>query len=135
MAKWLVDRENPLTARVVANRFWENLFGVGLVLTSEEFGSQGERPSHPELLDWLAVEFMDRGWDVKKFLRLLVTSSAYRQKSHVSDEMAALDPDNRLVARGPRVRLSAEMIRDQGSCGFWIVEFENVWCSGSAAPT
>ncbi len=113
MAKWLVDRENPLTARVVANRFWENLFGVGLVLTSEEFGSQGERPSHPELLDWLAVEFMDRGWDVKKFLRLLVTSSAYRQKSHVSDEMAALDPDNRLVARGPRVRLSAEMIRDQ----------------------
>jgi len=113
MAKWLVDRENPLTARVVANRFWENLFGVGIVLTSEEFGSQGERPSHPELLDWLAVEFMDGGWDVKSFLRLLVTSSAYRQNSHVSDEMAALDPDNRLVARGPRVRLSAEMIRDQ----------------------
>ena len=113
MAKWLVDRENPLTARVVANRFWENLFGVGIVLTSEEFGSQGERPSHPELLDWLAVEFMGGGWDVKSFLRLLVTSSAYRQNSHVSDEMAALDPDNRLVARGPRVRLSAEMIRDQ----------------------
>lgn len=113
IAKWLVDRENPLTARVVANRFWENLFGVGIVLTSEEFGSQGERPSHPELLDWLAVEFMDGGWDVKNFLRLLVTSSAYRQNSHVSDEMAALDPDNRLVARGPRVRLSAEMIRDQ----------------------
>jgi len=113
MAKWLVDQENPLTARVVANRFWENLFGVGIVLTSEEFGSQGERPSHPELLDWLAVEFMGGGWDVKSFLRLLVTSSAYRQNSHVSDEMAALDPDNRLVARGPRVRLSAEMIRDQ----------------------
>ena len=113
MAKWLVDRENPLTARVVANRFWENLFGVGIVLTSEEFGSQGERPSHPELLDWLAVEFMDGGWDVKNFLRLLVTSSVYRQNSHVSDEMAVLDPDNRLVARGPRVRLSAEMIRDQ----------------------
>ena len=113
MARWLVDRENPLTARVVANRFWENLFGVGIVLTSEEFGSQGERPSHPELLDWLAVEFMDGGWDVKKFLRLLVTSSAYRQNSHVTDDMAARDPDNRLVARGPRVRLSAEMIRDQ----------------------
>ena len=113
MAKWLVDQENPLTARVVANRFWENLFGVGIVLTSEEFGSQGERPSHPELLDWLAVEFMGGGWDVKSFLRLLVTSSAYRQNSHVSDEMAALDHDNRLVARGPRVRLSAEMIRDQ----------------------
>lgn len=113
MARWLVDRNNPLTARVVANRFWENLFGVGIVLTSEEFGSQGERPSHPELLDWLALEFMDGGWDVKKFLRLLVTSSAYRQNSHVTDEMAARDPDNRLVARGPRVRLSAEMIRDQ----------------------
>ena len=113
MAKWLVNRENPLTARVVANRFWENLFGVGIVLTSEEFGSQGERPSHPELLDWLAVEFMDGEWDVKSFLRLLVTSSVYRQNSHVSDEMAARDPDNRLVARGPRVRLSAEMIRDQ----------------------
>ncbi|MDB4384291.1 DUF1553 domain-containing protein, partial [Akkermansiaceae bacterium] len=113
MARWLVDRENPLTARVVANRFWENLFGVGIVLTSEEFGSQGERPSHPELLDWLAVEFMDKGWDVKKFLRLLVSSSAYRQNSHVTDDMAARDPDNRLVARGPRVRLSAEMIRDQ----------------------
>lgn len=113
MAKWLVDRNNPLTARVVANRFWENFFGVGIVLTSEEFGSQGERPSHPELLDWLAVELMDGEWDVKKFLRLLVTSSVYRQKSHVSDEMAARDPDNRLVSRGPRVRLSAEMIRDQ----------------------
>jgi hypothetical protein len=113
MAKWLVHENNPLTARVVANRFWENLFGVGIVLTSEEFGSQGERPSHPELLDWLAIEFMKEGWDVKKFLKLLVTSSAYRQNSHVTDEMAARDPDNRLIARGPRVRLSAEMIRDQ----------------------
>lgn len=113
MAKWLVHENNPLTARVVANRFWENLFGVGIVLTSEEFGSQGERPSHPELLDWLAIEFVKEGWDVKKFLKLLVTSSAYRQNSHVTDEMAARDPDNRLIARGPRVRLSAEMIRDQ----------------------
>ena len=113
LAKWLVSRENPLTARVVANRFWENLFGVGLVLTSEEFGSQGERPSHPALLDWLAVEFMAQGWDMKKFLRLLVTSSVYRQHSHVSDELAERDPDNRLLARGPRVRLTAEMIRDQ----------------------
>ena len=113
MAKWLVHENNPLTARVVVNRFWENLFGVGIVLTSEEFGSQGERPSHPELLDWLALEFMKEGWDVKKLLKLLVTSSAYRQNSHVTDEMAARDPDNRLIARGPRVRLSAEMIRDQ----------------------
>lgn len=113
LAKWLVSRDNPLTARVVANRFWENLFGVGLVLTSEEFGSQGERPSHPALLDWVAVEFMEQGWDMKKFLRLLVTSSVYRQHSHVSDELAERDPDNRLLARGPRVRLTAEMIRDQ----------------------
>lgn len=113
MAKWLVNRDNPLTARVVANRFWENLFGVGIVLTSEEFGSQGERPSHPELLDWLAIEFMDGDWDMKKFLRLLVTSSAYRQNSHVTSILAQRDPDNRLVARGPRVRLTAEMIRDQ----------------------
>ena len=113
MAKWLVDQENPLTARVVANRFWESLFGAGIVLTSEEFGSQGERPFHPELLDWLALEFMEGEWDVKRFLKILVMSAAYQQSSHVSDEMAARDPDNRLVARGPRVRLTAEMIRDQ----------------------
>ncbi len=113
MAKWLVRKDNPLTARVVANRFWESLFGVGIVLTSEEFGSQGERPSHPELLDWLAIEFMEGEWDVKRFLKLVVMSSAYQQSSHVSDEMAARDPDNRLVARGPRIRLTAEMIRDQ----------------------
>jgi hypothetical protein len=113
LANWLISKDNPLTARVVANRFWENLFGVGIVLTSEEFGSQGERPSHPELLDWLAIEFMEQGWDMKMFLRLLVTSSVYRQNSHVTDELAAMDPDNRLLARGPRVRLTAEMIRDQ----------------------
>jgi hypothetical protein len=113
LANWLVSKDNPLTARVVANRFWENLFGVGIVLTSEEFGSQGERPSHPALLDWLAIEFMEQGWDMKKFLRLLVTSSVYRQNSHVPDALAARDPDNRLLARGPRVRLTAEMIRDQ----------------------
>ena len=113
MAKWLVRKDNPLTARVVANRFWESLFGVGIVLTSEEFGSQGERPSHQELLDWLAIEFMEGEWDVKRFLKILVMSSAYQQSSHVSNEMAARDPDNRLVARGPRIRLTAEMIRDQ----------------------
>jgi len=113
LARWLVREDNPLTGRVVANRFWENLFGAGIVLTSEEFGSQGERPSHPELLDWLAMEFMEGGWDVKRFLRLVVTSATYRQGSHVSDEMAAGDPANRLVSRGPRVRLTAEMVRDQ----------------------
>ena len=106
-------RKNPLTARVAANRFWEKIFGIGLVATSEEFGAQGELPSHPELLDWLATEFIRSGWDAKAFVRLLVTSEAYLQNSHVTDEMAARDPANRLLARGPRVRLTAEMIRDQ----------------------
>jgi len=113
LARWLVDEKNPLTSRVSVNRFWEKIFGVGLVATSEEFGAQGELPSHPELLDWLATEFIRTGWDVKAFLKLLVTSGTYLQNSHVTDEMAARDPANRLLARGPRVRLSAEMVRDQ----------------------
>ncbi|MCW5559357.1 MAG: DUF1553 domain-containing protein, partial [Verrucomicrobiae bacterium] len=113
LARWLVARDNPLTARVVANRLWESVFGTGLVRTSEEFGSQGEPPSHPELLDWLAVELMDHGWDMQHLLRLMVTSATYRQSSKVTPELVAKDPDNRLLARGPRFRLSAEMIRDQ----------------------
>ena len=113
LARWLVDTNNPLTARVVVNRLWESLFGTGLVRTSEEFGSQGEGPSHPELLDWLAVELMEHQWDVNHLLRLMVTSAAYRQSSRVTPELAVRDPDNRLLARGPRFRLSAEMIRDQ----------------------
>jgi len=113
LAKWLVDPRNPLTARVVANRFWERLFGIGIVSTSEEFGSQGELPSHPELLDWLACELVDRDWDLKAVIRLIVTSAAYRQTSRATSELVSRDPENRLVACGPRVRLSAEVIRDQ----------------------
>ena len=113
LAKWLTDEDNPLTARVMANRLWEMIFGIGIVPTSEEFGSQGELPTHPQLLDWLAVEFMESGWDMKAFLKLLVTSAAYRQDSRINGNSIETDPDNRLLARGPRFRLSAEMIRDQ----------------------
>jgi Protein of unknown function (DUF1553)/Protein of unknown function (DUF1549)/Planctomycete cytochrome C len=113
LARWLVSRENPLTARVTVNRYWEQLFGTGLVATAEEFGSQGELPSHPELLDWLAVEFIDSGWNMKQLLKTLVMSATYRQHAKVSLELAQRDPDNRLLARGPRFRLPAETIRDQ----------------------
>jgi len=113
LARWLVDRANPLTARVVVNRLWERIFGIGLVATSEEFGSQGEPPSHPELLDWLACELVDRGWDLRAIERLVVTSAAYRQTSKAPADLVARDPENRLVACGPRVRLPAEVIRDQ----------------------
>lgn len=113
LARWLVDKSNPLTARVVANRYWEILFGRGIVLTSEDFGSQGEPPTHPELLDWLAMEFMDSGWDTRALLRTMVTSAAYRQSSQIVGGAAKTDPDNRWLARGPRVRLSAETVRDQ----------------------
>lgn len=113
LAKWLVDKENPLTPRVIANRQWEEIFGIGIVETSEEFGSQGELPSHPDLLDWLAVELRENGWDLKALTRLLVSSAAYRQSSKLSPEQAEADPFNRLLARGPRFRISAEMVRDQ----------------------
>ncbi len=113
LAKWLVDEENPLTARVIANRYWEQIFGIGIVRTSEDFGSQGDRPSHPNLLDWLATELVASGWDLKHLLKTLVTSSTYRQSSRVSEAGQELDPDNRLLWRGPRFRMSAEMIRDQ----------------------
>ncbi len=113
LARWLVATNNPLTARVMMNRFWEQYFGKGIVETVEEFGKQGEPPSHPELLDWLATEFMRVGWDMKAMHKLIVTSAAYRQSSRVTPELLARDPFNRLFARGPRVRLEAELIRDQ----------------------
>ncbi len=124
MAKWLVSRDNPLTARVAVNRLWESLFGTGIVRSSEEFGSQGDLPFHPELLDWLAAELMDSGWDIKHLLKLMVTSEAYQQSSSfvvrpsgrsdgLKPELQTDDPDNRLLARGPRFRPTGELLRDQ----------------------
>ncbi len=113
LAHWLVDEKNPLTPRVIANRYWESIFGIGIVRTSEEFGSQGELPSHPELLDWLATELVRTKWDLKNFVKLLVTSATYKQSSKVVAGAMERDPQNRLLARGPRFRLSAEMVRDQ----------------------
>jgi hypothetical protein len=113
LARWLVDPANPLTARVAVNRVWQMFFGTGLVKTAEDFGVQGEAPSHPELLDWLATEFVRTGWDVKALHRLIVTSATYRQSSRLTPRLRERDPDNRLLARGPRHRLPAFVLRDQ----------------------
>jgi len=112
LARWLVAPENPLLARVTVNRFWQELFGTGLVKTTEDFGIMGETPANPELLDWLAVEFRESGWDVKHLFRLMVTSKAYRQDARATPETLEKDPANRLLSRGPRFRMDGEMVRD-----------------------
>ena len=113
LSRWLVDPSNPLMARVTMNRFWQMYFGTGIVKTAEDFGSQGEPPSHPELLDWLATEFVRTGWDVRALQKIIVMSATYRQSSRLTPELLARDPDNRLLARGPSMRLSADIVRDQ----------------------
>ncbi|MES2593843.1 MAG: PSD1 and planctomycete cytochrome C domain-containing protein [Verrucomicrobiota bacterium] len=139
LADWLLSPEHPLTARVQVNRFWQQFFGTGLVKTSNDFGSQGEPPTHPELLDWLAVTFRESGWDMKSFVKMLVTSHAYRQSSQFVASSSQLDPENRLLARGPRFRLDAEVVRDSalfvsgllspkiGGKGVRPYQPENIW--------
>src|SRR5207247_2462938 len=124
LARWLVSRENPLTSRVIVNRIWQELFGQGIVTTSEDLGSQGAKPSHRELLDWLAAEFMERGWSMKQVQRLIVTSSAYRQSSRARPELQSRDPYNTLLARQTAFRLPAELIRDSALAASGLLDPE-----------
>ncbi len=123
LARWMVEPDHPLTARVAVNRYWQQFFGVGLVKTSYDFGSQGEMPSHPELMDWLAVRFRTSGWDRNALIRLMVTSTTFRQSSRVTPELYTRDPQNRLYARGPRFRLDAEQIRDNALFVSGLMDF------------
>ena len=139
LAQWLVAADNPLTARVTVNRFWQELFGAGLVKTSDDFGIMGSAPTHPELLDWLAVEFRESGWDMKRLFKMLLTSAAYRQAAVITPEKIEKDRDNSLLSRGPRFRMDAEMIRDyalaasgtlspkMGGPGTKPYQPENIW--------
>ncbi len=138
-AKWLVSPQHPLTARVAVNRFWQQFFGTGLVKTAADFGAQGETPSHPELLDWLSVNFREQGWDMKQFVKLLVTSATYRQDSKATPQKISADPENRFYSRGPRFRLDAEQVRDNalavsgllvptlGGKGVRTYQPDNIW--------
>jgi hypothetical protein len=123
LARWLTSPDHPLTSRVAVNRIWQEVFGRGIVYTSEDFGTQGDRPTHPELLDWLATEYMRRGWSQKQMIRLLVTSATYRQSSHARPELQEKDPNNTLLARQSRLRLSAELIRDEALFAGGLLDF------------